>query len=303
MRDDQDIIAGWGSAHGLVEFHSYAAGKAGAIAPHMHETFQICYSCNVDGAYVYRGRERFVPARGLSVLAPGEVHAARDVADRAHRSDFVTLYPTARHVDEALARLGHREPSRPPLQRLLDLPVLGGGNLAGGKLGAAVRDVACDALLREPLLRQQASFDRLVGMLVEQSGETLVVAPQLCVRGALRGRMQTARDAIVHAPARDWSVDELAKLSHQSTAHFAQLFSRVVGLPPHRFLMQQRVELARTLLAQGASVHEAARKAGFADQSHLSRWFQRYVQISPGRYCLHNRRNVLISHLRSLEMS
>ena len=41
---------------------------------------------------------------------------------------------------------------------------------------------------------------------------------------------------------------------------------------------------ARALIAEGQPIAEAAARAGFADQSHLTRWFGRYYGITPGAY-------------------
>ena len=40
----------------------------------------------------------------------------------------------------------------------------------------------------------------------------------------------------------------------------------------------------RRLIAQGMPLSDAAIQAGFADQSHLNRWFGRYFGITPGGY-------------------
>ena len=44
------------------------------------------------------------------------------------------------------------------------------------------------------------------------------------------------------------------------------------------------VERAKSLLATGMSVSEAASSLGFTDQSHLHRYFKRYVRVTPGEY-------------------
>jgi AraC-like DNA-binding protein len=48
--------------------------------------------------------------------------------------------------------------------------------------------------------------------------------------------------------------------------------------------MQFRVRLARRYLLQGRTIAETALLTGFADQSHLTRAFQRQFGVAPGRY-------------------
>lgn len=285
-----DTIIGLRTAAGLLEYHSYAPGPLGRIETHVHDTYQLCYSFNLDGSYMYRGRTWLVPAKALSVLAPHEPHAAADIADRAWRAEFLTLYPAQSDIDAALARLGRRPHDAP---RTLYTPVT-----SHHSCGMVMRSLARACAAREATISQHAAFDALIAVLWPASQPTQ--PPARVARHDTR-RIHTARDAMMHEPARDWTVEALARLAHLSPAHFAQLFSRIVGLPPHRFLVQQRVEIARGLLAQGASVGSAAQAAGFSDHSHLSRWFRRFVQTTPARYARQNRRNILITRLSTSE--
>jgi AraC-like DNA-binding protein len=80
------------------------------------------------------------------------------------------------------------------------------------------------------------------------------------------------------------SLAELAMLSDVSRFQLLRGFSREVGVTPHAYLIQLRVKLARRHLALGRPLAEAALKAGFADQSHMSRAFVRQFGVTPGRY-------------------
>nr|WP_249424074.1 helix-turn-helix transcriptional regulator [Klebsiella sp. RHBSTW-00465] len=61
-------------------------------------------------------------------------------------------------------------------------------------------------------------------------------------------------------------------------------FARETGITPHAYLIQSRVRLARRLLAAGHSPADTALMAGFADQSYLTRAFQKQFAMTPGRY-------------------
>jgi len=93
--------------------------------------------------------------------------------------------------------------------------------------------------------------------------------------------------------AQDLSVAELAAVANVSPSHFAQLFKRAIGMAPHEYLIACRIEHAkRLLLTEDISIHRVASQCGFADQSHLTRHFQRTVGVTPG-YLRKDRRNVL----------
>ena len=52
-------------------------------------------------------------------------------------------------------------------------------------------------------------------------------------------------------------------------------------MPPHVYVTGRRVELARRLLLDGVPAAEAATRAGFYDQSHLTRHFKRLHGVTP----------------------
>lgn len=78
-----------------------------------------------------------------------------------------------------------------------------------------------------------------------------------------------------------------------SVSHFARSFKQCTGKPPHRWLLENRVERAKELLLDPeVSLAEVALDCGFSDQSHFTRVFSRTVGTSPGtwrRLRLHRR--------------
>jgi AraC-like DNA-binding protein len=55
-------------------------------------------------------------------------------------------------------------------------------------------------------------------------------------------------------------------------------------MPPHAFQTQVRVANAKRLLRGGSAILQVALETGFADQSHLTRCFTRFVGLTPGAY-------------------
>ena len=78
---------------------------------------------------------------------------------------------------------------------------------------------------------------------------------------------------------------DLAAVARLSEFHFARLFERSVGLAPHQYVIAQRVERAKTLIAEGRlTLAMIAAEVGFADQAHLTRHFKALVGCTPGRF-------------------
>ena len=105
--------------------------------------------------------------------------------------------------------------------------------------------------------------------------------------GATLRRVLEHINANVH---RDPRLAELSTIAHMSVFHFARLFKLSTGLPPHRFVLQQRIEHAKRLLT-GADAPIAAigRGLGFRTPSHFANVFHRMTGVTPSTYRAHPR--------------
>ena len=78
------------------------------------------------------------------------------------------------------------------------------------------------------------------------------------------------------------SLETLAEMAGLSTYHFARAFKQTVGVAPHGYVLQRRIEHAQQMLRNtDLPMSEIALSAGFSDQSHLARHFRRLIGMSP----------------------
>lgn len=77
---------------------------------------------------------------------------------------------------------------------------------------------------------------------------------------------------------------ELAHLCGINRYQLIRSFQRAIGITPHAYLIQRRIQLARQLITNGTPLAESAVAADFADQSHMTRQFTRTLGISPGLF-------------------
>lgn len=68
---------------------------------------------------------------------------------------------------------------------------------------------------------------------------------------------------------------------HAGASHLVRAFGREFGMPPHRYLISRRVDLARPLLPSGVPTRDVAAATGFHDQPHPTRHFTRIVGVTP----------------------
>ena len=77
-------------------------------------------------------------------------------------------------------------------------------------------------------------------------------------------------------------VAELAAVAGISPNHFIVRFAKTFGMPPHRYLINLRLDLAEKLLTEGEiAIAEIAYISGFSDQSHLATTMKRYRGRTP----------------------
>ena len=78
------------------------------------------------------------------------------------------------------------------------------------------------------------------------------------------------------------SIEELAEMAGLSVHHFARAFKQTVGMPPHSYILQRRIEQAQQMLrTTKVPLSEIALSLGFSDQSHLARHFRRMTGFPP----------------------
>ena len=80
------------------------------------------------------------------------------------------------------------------------------------------------------------------------------------------------------------SIEALARVADMSRFSFVRAWKRVIGLPPHAYVVHRRVMAARKKLAQGQPIAVVADECGFHDQSHLHRHFKRITGVTPGQF-------------------
>jgi AraC family transcriptional regulator len=84
---------------------------------------------------------------------------------------------------------------------------------------------------------------------------------------------------------REIKLEELAQLTGISQFHFSRLFKQSMGVSPHQYLLQQRVERAKQLLKNSKlTIAEIALQCGFNSQSHLGKQFRQLTGLTPKAY-------------------
>ncbi|CAN5697958.1 AraC family transcriptional regulator [soil metagenome] len=102
-------------------------------------------------------------------------------------------------------------------------------------------------------------------------------------------RINRARQYLEAHYDQNLSLAELAEVSSFSSSHFLRMFRDTVGLTPHAYLTQVRIEFATSLLRAGTPLVDVANQVGFTDQSHFTKRFKGILGVTPGQYSLNAR--------------
>lgn len=84
---------------------------------------------------------------------------------------------------------------------------------------------------------------------------------------------------------REITLAEMAEVAGVSRFHFAHMFKRTVGTPPHQWLIERRLERAKELLrTTRMTIADIAFEVGYQSQSHFGHIFRRATGMSPRRW-------------------
>jgi AraC-like DNA-binding protein len=78
------------------------------------------------------------------------------------------------------------------------------------------------------------------------------------------------------------SLEAMAEMAGLSVYHFSRAFRQSIGVAPHGYLLQRRIEHAAHLLSRTElPLSEIALAVGFSDHSHFARRFRRLTGTTP----------------------
>ena len=235
----------------------------------------------------------------VSFTVQGPLHVERELGGSVERGDF-------RRGSSLIMAAGQQNTwrwDRPTdeLQLFLDPAYL---TDVAAEVGASAPELIDRFAFEDPLLRQivHGLLDELrdpgvAGALFgELAAQYLAVhllrrhcaaRPRvaLAARGLTPGQVRRLEAHVAEHLADEITLDDLAATARMSRFHFAHAFKQAIGTSPCRWLVDRRIERAKTLLCvTELSVGEIALAVGFAGQSHFGAVFRGRVGASPRGY-------------------
>ncbi|MGN8247593.1 AraC family transcriptional regulator [Pseudomonas sp. SMV7] len=242
-----------------------------AYDPHWHDSFLVGVTeQGVQQFNCRRVRHRSTPGQ-VFLLEPGDLHDG--LAPTAEGFTYSTLYLQPAWLDQQLRALFEHVPGD-------SLPSFA-DTLCHDECLARATALAFRAVHGQDWrIVRQTAMDDLLACLTRHLHwrRRLNPDPRLPLTA------QRARDYLHAHLASDIGLEDLAQACGIDRFRLTRAFKAAYGLAPHAYLIQLRLARARRLLAEGQTPTEVAMALGFADQSHLGRWFRRAYQLTPADY-------------------
>jgi AraC family transcriptional regulator len=176
-------------------------------------------------------------------------------------------------------------------------------NMVEGAPASVETSLIPSLLVRDPFLVELAktlyreSLDGSLSTIFTQSVATLTATHlvrsyinRMPATASLKGGMGPSRERRVLAYIEEHlnesiSLEDLAQVAEISPNYLIALFRQSMGMTPHKYVIQMRVERARALLKQKQlTLLEIAQHCGFLDQSQFTTVFRRYAGVTPGHF-------------------
>ncbi|MCK6190009.1 AraC family transcriptional regulator [Pseudomonas sp. EYE_354] len=253
----------------FIEARTIADGRKVTYTRHAHEHFSIG-AITAGRSYYHYGTQTFEISAGTVVLMnPGDVHACNPI-ENAHWS-YHMLYLDTPWLTDLQYQLGFSTDQgyRPFTTPHTRDPVLYLGLL---QLYRLLVDE------RAELLQKQSA---LVSYFSEVQQR---LNPSPAPLREVNHKLERAADYIHEHCTEALKLDDICLAAELSPSYLIRAFKQYYGLTPHAFLVNRRIQFARSQLRQGELIADVALAAGFADQAHFQRTFKHHFAATPGQY-------------------
>ncbi|KTR03552.1 hypothetical protein NS365_18360 [Aureimonas ureilytica] len=237
--------------------------------------FSVSIFLSGNGMLMLDGGQPLRVRAGSAVLFASRGHASGENAFSAGQN---LLCVDFRYAADFLDRLGE-SPFASARRRSAEASVPSDAILLGFRASPNLLRIAADVVrcpLSPGLARRLAMLARGIDVLSEL---TLLVEAPTATRLALpapsdRRRIGEARTILDEDYAGVWTISRLSQAVGLNQRKLKRGFHDLVGMPPHAYLKEQRLQAAYRMLETGWSVTETASRTGFSNLSHFAKAFR-----------------------------
>lgn len=243
--------------------------------PHSHSTFTVTALLAGEMAVTIGATDYGLRAGEVALTNANQVHAGR-----ADNVELVSVGVSPLLVNELVAEIG--------FTRSTGDIVFRAGVATDHVIARWARAMATE--LAEEELGHRAMLESMIRQLVIHLLRTHLTVRksdliELSRAGPVDRRLRRALEFMHDNYSRGLSLDEIASAAYLSEYHFARLFKEIIGVTPHVYLANLRLERARKLLAETElAISEVASMVGYQSQSHFTKVFKSITGVTPRGY-------------------
>lgn len=247
--------------------------------PHYHLDYHIGMVTQGVQKQRFQGKSVLLGPGRISIMPPGEIHDGSGYDDNEY--SMCTFRISASLLTQYMSEISGKELS------------LVGDDIAPFFAGAMLENTTLANRLIQ-LYQGVQNPQGLSALPVQEAWLKLfdplfqslkVVTPQAVEGGLSITQLMLVREYAEANLANKISLEKLASLCDLSRYQFLRRFESSMGLTPHNWLIQLRLERACLLLRlPNQNLAQVAANVGFYDQSHFNRAFRKWYGITPSQY-------------------
>lgn len=241
------------------------------LPAHFHEELEITLMQGSNWNFDYRGEKFTVPPLGFTLTQPGEAHKA------SLESHFNCRFYGLRIKTDLLQQLTEEIKGNYQGLPFFSTPVVSDKELS--QLIFTFHSLVNNS--RESILKQQSLLLKIIEKLILRYTEN---SPYLKKIGRENQSIMRVKEYLNDNYDKNISLEQLARIANLSQFYLNRVFRKQIGIPPHKYQTQIRIQKAKTLLTNDLSISQVAVKTGFSSQSHFGWHFKKVMGVTPKQY-------------------
>lgn len=241
------------------------------FAPHTHESFAIGVVDSGALSFKYKSPSDIVPAGNIMIIHPGEVHTGKCIAESGCSYQMIYVEPNV--VLKAFPDFYSKfnQDLHFKKQNIAD-------NYIANSIRQAFRSFSINS---SPLIEKESKLQNLLEKLISRYSMPGCFGK---IFKAEKIYVKKAKQFLEDNYGSDLSLKDLAKEVNISPYHLLRMFKGDLGISPHAYLTQIRIQKSKRYLIQGSSISEVAQLTGFCDQAQFTKRFKQLVGTTPGLF-------------------
>ena len=216
-------------------------------------------------------KDKYVtPPRGIIVLNPGDAHTGEAAIETGFR--YRALYPDVETFTKIAQEISPKNSGYPIFPEPL---------IEDRQLFRTLQNLHHHLEHSDSVLEDESRYHAALAQLVVRHAD---IRHSIKPTGHEKQEIRKLRRYIEERFAENITLDDLAQHVNWSPFYLLRVFRDTVGLPPHAYLTNFRIQQAQALLAAGHSIVDVTYATGFSNQSHLTRVFKKIIGVTPGQY-------------------